>query len=272
MSRCASVATGPKTVMGSSGSPTGAAATVVAASLDDFVVALGRDDDAGRDEACLAGVAQTAAQQHAPQRVEIDVGQNECRRLAAEFEGDRLEQFAARCGHTTTDRCGAGERHLVHSGVPNEAVPDRAVAGDQVDHARRDAGLRRRVDDESDRQRGRRCRLDDDRAPGQKGRRELDDDEVDREVPRRDERAHADRIAMDRRVQGTVEGRDADVFGLQVSGEGGERSQYARRIRRAAGGLRHGRPVLQSGCQAERFGSPLQRVGHGEHEPRPLRW
>jgi hypothetical protein len=88
-----------------------------------------------------------------------------------------------------------GEADTVHAGVAHEMVAHLGVAGDDVDHAIRNAGLAQHL---GKRIRVQRClggRFGDDGAPGQQRRCELDHEQGERGVPRDDKRRDPGRLA-----------------------------------------------------------------------------
>lgn len=99
--------------------------------------------------------------------IEVWQGVGTTRRSRVVPLGCSLQHFTADGGRT-------GEGHLGHVHVVREGVADlAAVAGQDVDHARRETGLDDELPDVERRQ-GRLVRgLQDDRATGAQGRREL---------------------------------------------------------------------------------------------------
>ena len=129
-------------------------------------------------------------------RLEVGVGEDDVRRLAAELERDLL-QVARRGLHDQLADLGrAGERDLSTSGCAPAPRPRLAVAGDDVDHARREARFLHQLAEPQRRQRRLLGRLEHDRAAGRQRRAELPRRHQQREVPRDDLADHADRLAQ----------------------------------------------------------------------------
>ena len=145
--------------------------------------------------------------------------------------------------------------------MPDEGIAESSGTGEQVDHSGRNSGSGNRIDDEADGQRRHRGGLDDHGAPGQKRGSELDDDEVDREVPRRDERADSDRILAHHRIGVGGSWEVTEVLIVEPSGQSGEMSEDAGRIRRRSPGLRDRGAVLQGVRPCQVFGSCFDLLG-----------
>ena len=124
--------------------------------------------------------------------VDRGVVEDDVRCLAAELE----RQLLARSCHPALDRLAdlgrAGERDLVDVRV-DERRTRATVTGDDVDDARRQLCLPKHVAEEERRQRRRLGRLQHDRVAGSKRGRDLPGEHQEREVPRDDLAADAER-------------------------------------------------------------------------------
>ena len=88
----------------------------------------------------LAGVEEDRARHARRGRGDIDIGHHHHRRLAAEFERDMLERVGGVAVDQLADLGRSGEGDLVDIGMLDHAVTGGvAVAGDDVEHARREA-------------------------------------------------------------------------------------------------------------------------------------
>jgi len=115
--------------------------------IDDLGVPGARRKHAGAQETRLAVVQQRGGEKlltHGLQ-VEVRVVEHDCRRLAAQFERDGLEQLAANLADGPAGRRRTGERDLVDTWVSDEIRADVAPRGDHVDHARRKSGFGHRL-------------------------------------------------------------------------------------------------------------------------------
>ena len=105
-------------------------------AVDDFVVHFVLDEQPAAGTAALALVEVQGEVRALDGRVEIGVGKDHVRALAAQFERQSLH----RLGRLLLDQLGrgefAGEGDLVDAGVLDDrAAGRRTVAGDDVDHA-----------------------------------------------------------------------------------------------------------------------------------------
>ena len=117
----------------------------------------------------------------------------------------RLIVFAATSAMRRPGGGLAGEGDLVDAGMGGHRLADLlARAGQDVDHAGRDAGLERQLAEPDRGERGGRCRLEDERIAGRQRGGHLPGGHHQRVVPRDDRADHADRLAQrvghDRRV------------------------------------------------------------------------
>ena len=128
--------------------------------------------------------------------VERGVVEDDVRRLAAELERELL----ARAGELPLDRLAdlgrPRERDLVDALVRDERRARRAVAGDDVDDARRELGLAAHIGEEERRQRRRLRGLQHDRVARCERRRDLPGEHQQREVPGDDLAGDAERLRL----------------------------------------------------------------------------
>jgi hypothetical protein len=114
-----------------------------------LVVPAPRGQHPGHGEARLPGVGEAQAAQLGRDRAQVDVVEHDRGRLAAQFEGDRLEALAADRGDPPPGRGRPGDRHDVHAGVRREHLrhrrgPDPADGRADRGRARRERGEGRR--------------------------------------------------------------------------------------------------------------------------------
>ena len=183
----------PTSVFLSSGSPTRSVAQAPLQLRDERLV------DRLLHEQPRAGAADVALVEVDPvddpldRLVERAVVEDDVRGLAAELE----RQLDAGARELALDRLAdlgrAGERDLVDVGVLDEMRAGRAVAGDDVDDARRQLGLAADVGEDERRQRRRLGRLEHDRVAAGERRRDLPGEHQQREVPGDDLAGDAER-------------------------------------------------------------------------------
>ncbi len=160
---------------------------IVEHALVRVEAAAGDADLAGIEEDCLRNARRGLGH--------IDVRHHHHRALAAQFEGDVLERVGGVAVDQLADLGRAGEGHLVDIGVLDQPVTAGvAIAGDDVDHARRDAGFVNQVGQAQGGEAGLLGRLEDGGAARCQHRGNLEAGHQQREVPRHDLRAHADRL------------------------------------------------------------------------------
>ena len=167
--------------------------------LDELVVDRLLQQQPRAGDAGLARRREDAGDGAAHRIVQDAVVEHDVGRLAAELQRHLLEGLGGELVDARA-RCGAaGEGDLGDLWMRDQRLADHgAVARHHVDDARRQLG---RLDHELHEleQRGRRelGRLDHHRAARRQRRRQLPADQHQRRVPRRDERAHADRLLED---------------------------------------------------------------------------
>jgi hypothetical protein len=183
------------------GSPTLTLAHRFLGDRNALVMQLGRHQHAARRIARLTGVHHHALHATGDRGLEVGVVENDVGRLAAEFLGDALDGIGGGLGHQDAGAGRAGEGHHVDIGMRAQRRADtRAVAVDEVEHAGRHAGGMQHFSEDRGVERRHFGRLQHHRAAGGECRQHLAGDLVDRPVPRRDETAHAHRLATQRDV------------------------------------------------------------------------
>ena len=164
------------------------------------------DQHAAARRARLPGVLHDRRDEHGQRGVEIGVGEDDLRRLPAEFErhgdvvvGGHLDDRRAGCGR-------AGERNVVDARMPRERRARLvAVARDDVQRAVGQARFRREFGDAQDRHARVLGRLHHARVAGRERRRDAAPENLHRVVPRHDVAGHAMRLAdRQHRVAGLV--------------------------------------------------------------------
>jgi hypothetical protein len=172
------------------------------------VVDAGLHQEAVGADAGLAGVAVFGDQSAVDRGIEIGIVENDEGRVAAQFQRQLLDGRRALRHQQAADFGRTGERQLAHDGAGAQlAANGRRVAGDDIENAwpaNRRARPARPAPAPSAASLG---RLDDHRAAGGQRRGDLAGDHGEREIPRRDRRADADRLLDDsRRVLAAVLG------------------------------------------------------------------
>src|SRR4051812_25565511 len=122
-------------VAGSLGSPSGIRSDPGGDRLDELVVAGPGGEDAGLSGAGLTVVHQARHQEVLELGVDVDVVEEDRRRLAAELERDPLDLLAADRADPLARRRRSGEADLVDAGMRNEVLARLAGSGDDVDDA-----------------------------------------------------------------------------------------------------------------------------------------
>ena len=121
------------------------------------------DEDAPRRRALLARRPERAGVRRLDRPVELGVGHHDQRVVSAELELDAAVARRRLVAHRVADRDRARERDRAHAGVRDELGADlRAGAGEDVQHARREAGLGEALGDVEPRPRRLVAELEDD--------------------------------------------------------------------------------------------------------------
>ena len=204
------------------------------------------DQHAGRCIARLPRIVETASYGVAERALEIRIGKDEVRRLAAEFLRDAFDGVGCSLGHIDAGAGRTGERHHLDERMGAHGVTHRGSrAVHHVEHARWQLCLVDELGDELRRERRLLARLEHDRAARRDSRRHLRHDLVDRPVPRRHQAAHTHGLTHH------VGGADAR-FPVELQGSDQRRFDMIR----ARGGLSVSRHVVR---RAHLRGD---RVGH----------
>ncbi len=163
----------------------------------------------------LAGVQETGVDRALDGGRQVGIVQDHRGGLAAQFQRDPLDGLRGQLGHALAGAGRAGERHHVDLAMAGQHLADhRAVAGHQVEHARRQAGGLDDLGQHEGVQRRHFRRLEHHGAAGGQRRRDLQRDLVQRVVPRRDGGDHADRLAHHQRIADLLlEGEGLDQLG-----------------------------------------------------------
>ena len=147
---------------------------VVGEARDELVVDRRLDEHARARLAALAGGVVDRPHRARDRVVEVRVGEDEVRALAAELERQPLDRVGAEPHDLAARLRRAGERDLVDAGMLDEVrAGRRAVARDDVDRAGGEADLGRELGDPQHAERRLRIGLQHDRAAGGERRREL---------------------------------------------------------------------------------------------------
>ncbi|MEA2227197.1 MAG: succinate-semialdehyde dehydrogenase / glutarate-semialdehyde dehydrogenase [Solirubrobacteraceae bacterium] len=154
------------------------------------------DVEAVGRRAGLADVAHLGDEGTLDGGVEIGVVEDEERRVAAELHRHAQDLVGGLADQLAADLGGPGERQLAGARVLDERLhrPARRLGRDDVQHAAGQARLLEDLREGEHRQRRLLGRLDHHRAAGRDGGADLAGAHRQREVPRRDEDARADRL------------------------------------------------------------------------------
>ena len=177
--------------------------------------------DAVGADAGLAVVAVLGNDRAFDGLVQVGVVEHDERRVTAQFQGNLLDVLGAFFHQLATDFGRAGEGQLAHQGVAGQLGADFAgAAGDDAEHASRDAGTGSQLDQGQGGVRGLRGRLEHHGATGGQGRAGFTGDHRGREVPRGDGGGDADRLLDDdQALVGLVARDDIAVDALGFFGE-----------------------------------------------------
>lgn len=168
---------------------------------EEAVVRRALDEDAGTGAAVLAGVVQEGHRGGGRGGLQVGVGEDDVGALAAEFEGDRLEERRALGRHPPAHGGRPGEHDLGDARVSDERVArDRTVSGEHLEQALGKVRLQGELGQAQRGQRGRLGGLEEDRVARREGRYRAPGRDRHREVPGRDDADDAERFE-ERHVQ-----------------------------------------------------------------------
>ena len=195
--------------------------------LDEAIVERAFEDEPRSGRADLSRIGEDSEERVVDGRVEVGIGEDDVRRLAAELERD-LFQVRRRVAHdAASGLSAAGERDFVDELARGERVTDHRAGSEHDVH---DAGRKLELLEDrrqaNHRQRREFCGLEDADVARRERRRELPHRHEQRIVPRNDLSADADRLAHGEglRGRGHVEGlsvrlrREARVVAETVGG------------------------------------------------------
>ena len=169
----------------------------------ETVVGLALDQDARACTAVLTSIVEDAPGCTGRGLLKVGVSEHDVGALAAEFEGDGLDVLGAALHDSLAHRRGAGEDHLAHELVIDEALADhRSLAGQNLQHAFGNAGLKCKLAKTDGGERSDLGGLEHHGAAGRKRRRESPAGDWHREVPRHDDADDTDRL-LERHVDAT---------------------------------------------------------------------
>ena len=184
---------GPISVSHWIGSPSRSFSVSAADARDEALGDGAVDVDALDPRAGLAGVGEAAPDGAGDRVVEVGVGADDHRVLAAELEHRALEPLGADRADLAADLDRAGEEDLADARL-GERVADRAAAVDDADQALGQAALLEDAADRLAEQRRQAGRLEDDAVAGHQRDRDLAEGDRPGVVPGRDHADDADRL------------------------------------------------------------------------------
>ena len=162
----------------------------------ELVVDVPLDEDPRTGTAVLARVVEHRVGRRGCGAIEVGVGEDHVRGLAAELERDALDRARRSAHHLAADLRRAGEPDLGHVRVLHEpAADDRALADEHVDDAFRDAGVEDELGQAERRERRQLGGLEHDRVPAGERRPQFPARDVERKVPGHDQPDDAERLA-----------------------------------------------------------------------------
>ena len=175
--------------------------------VEDVVVHRRVDEHPGRVAAALALMADVRPRRSGRHGVEVGIGEHDVGRLAAEFEEQALHGVSGAAHDARADDVGTGERHHVDQRMRRELLAGGRVAGDNVDHARREVRSLEHLGERERLERRVRRGLQHDGVAHRERGPELPEVEVQREVERRDRGDHAHGLLEDRARAGAPDRR-----------------------------------------------------------------
>jgi len=233
-------------------------------AVDELVVDVAVDQGAVGGRADLARVREDARRDPVDRVLQVGVGVDDRRVLAAEFEGDGREGRGRGLHHALAGGDAAGEGDRVDTVVARQRRARLAGAGDDVDRCPRDPRLVTELREVERRQRGRRCRLRDDGVARDERRRHAASEEVPGEVPRDDLRGDAVRLP-----DGEVDlvGPDGDRRPLDLVGRARVVFEVAGRSLHIRARLRERLPLVEALDLREFVEVFADQIGHPADQP-----
>ena len=236
---------------------------------EEFVGNFTLEQEAGTRTADLALTGEDAEHGEFERGVEIGIGENDVRALAAEFEGDFFQ--VARCGghDFAPGDTAAGEGNFVHAVARREGRSD-GITGTQHEVGRpgREAGLFDQLEKFHRRNRRHLGGFQNARIARGKTRGEFPHGHKQRVIPRNDLSADPDRFAHGHADHVRV--ADAVSLSLGLAGQAGVVAETTRRIGRIVVRLAQRLPVVLGVDPGEFRRMLLDEIGQGEKLLRTL--
>ena len=207
----------------------------LAEALEQRLVDALLDQHARAGRAGLAGVLHDGVDQHRHGGVEVGVGEDDLRALAAELQRDRAVPLGRDLLDQRADLRAAGEADVVDARVARQRVADLvAVAGDDVERAGRKAGLGRQLRHADQRQAGVFGRLDHADVARRQRAADAAPEDLHRVVPRDDVAGDAVRLAPGEDAVAVLVGNG---FAVQLVAGAGIELEVAHQRQRIGAGL-----------------------------------
>ncbi|MNS58500.1 hypothetical protein D3C72_914220 [compost metagenome] len=223
------------------------------------------DHQARAGGADLAGVEERGVERVVHRGIQVGIGKDDVRVLAAQLQADALEVAGGGLHDAFAGIGAAGEGHQVHVQALGQLGTDFGAAGHQVEHARRQVQLGHQLREVVRGQRRQVAGFDHHGIAGAQRGRDLPRGLQQRVVPRRDQAAHANRLAQgaaDHMVRGFVDGARLGCDQPRKVAEGGGDIAH---VGAALGQRLAGVERLQSGellgIAVNQFGDLVQQPG-----------
>jgi len=192
---------------------------------DEALVDALLDEEPRSGAADLALVQPDRVDHPFDRRVEIGIVEDDEGRLAAELQRQALAGAGGRLADFPPDLGRAGEGDLGDARMGDDRLAGAAIAGDDVDHACRQAGLPAHLGKEQRGERGELGGLQNHRIAEGDRRRDLPSEHQEREIPRDDLPADAERLAV-----GKLRVHELRPTGMVVEVPGDERDVDVARL------------------------------------------
>ncbi len=256
---------GPTSVDSSSGSPARSPDTRCAKRSQQLVVRGALDVDPVETDAGLPGVAELGRDRPLHRCLEVRVGEHDERRVPAELERHVLGLSGRVPQQRRADLRRAGKAELAHDLVLDQLAADRlrVLCDHEVGNARGQPGVGQGFEHRGGGERRLLGRLDDSRAPGGECRPQRPGHSGGREVPDRDEPAHAGWAAQ--RADPLPAGMRIGLRRKRRLGLGGVEAQEAGRVADLAARLPQRLAALAGDQARELLAAVLEQVS-GPHE------